>query len=215
MGSDVLLVYAAPVEGAAIAASRPEQTLELGVGKARAAATLAGRLARERPRAVLAFGVCGCFPAGHGGAVPVLDVGSLVWVAQDAFGDEGVVTEDGFLSIDDLGLGSSGPFAADEALLAWGKRRLPEVLVVRGVTVSSGSGTDAQSKAMAARSRAHVETMEGAAIAMVCQDFGVPWLQLRCVSNRTGHRAAAGWALDLAASRTREAMVFLLEKGVP
>jgi len=37
--------------------------------------------------------------------------------------------------------------------------------------------------------------MEGAAVMLVCQHLGVPAVQLRAVSNRTGEREAAGWDL--------------------
>jgi futalosine hydrolase len=40
--------------------------------------------------------------------------------------------------------------------------------------------------------------MEGAAIALACAHAGVPWVQLRAVSNLTGDRDRAGWDRDRA-----------------
>ena len=38
--------------------------------------------------------------------------------------------------------------------------------------------------------------MEGAAVGAVCAALGIPWVQLRVISNRTGDRDRAGWDLD-------------------
>ena len=65
----VLLAYAASVEGERVAARFPE-ALEMGVGKAAAAAMVAlalGTRSREsaKPGSVLLFGVCGAYPLRH------------------------------------------------------------------------------------------------------------------------------------------------------
>ena len=65
MSTELLLVYAAPVEGREVARTFPDSTVLLGTGKARAAASLAVVLERSRPRVVLSFGVCGAYPADH------------------------------------------------------------------------------------------------------------------------------------------------------
>jgi len=80
------------------------------------------------------------------------------------------------------------------------------VPVVRGATVSNCSGSDPLALAIARRSGAAVETMEGAAVLQVCAHFGVPVVQLRCVSNRTGDRARGGWDLRGAVDRLHAAV---------
>ena len=88
---------------------------------------------------------------------------------------------------------------------------LLQIPIVAGATVSSCSATDARARELATRSRAAVETMEGAAVALACTAAGVPWVQLRCVSNRTGERSRAGWALDEAVSNVQRATGVLVE----
>jgi futalosine hydrolase len=205
-----LLVCADPREGDLL--GDLGDLLVTGVGKTAAAARLAAALAAAR-RPVVLFGTCGAFPRGHAVAAPVLEVLDLCVVEDSVFGDEGVVVADGFLDLEALGLGSVGPFPADPA---WSARAAATLGLprVRAATVSSCSGTDAASIAVAARSRAQIETMESAACGFVCAQFGVPLLELRCVGNRTGERAAAGFRLRDAAVRAQQAVQRLGREGV-
>jgi futalosine hydrolase len=184
----------------------------LGVGKAAAAVGMTRALAEAKPSFVILFGVCGAYPLRHrdDDDNATLAVGDLCLVGEEVFGDEGVLAEEGFRSIEDLGLGERGPFAADPRLTA-DAANLLRAPVVRGATVSTCSGTDARSRAVAHLTRAQVETMEGAAVALACRAAGVSLLQLRCVSNMTGDRKRAGWHLEGAVSRVQEALRSLLE----
>jgi len=167
----------------------------VGVGKAAAAMHTTQQLLARRPGWVLLIGVCGAY-AGSG-----LAVGELCLVGEDRLADEGVaLVGGGFLALAELGLGDAGPFAADPVRTAEAARRLGAP-VVRGATVSSCSGSDELAIALAGRSGAQVETMEGAAVLQVCSELGVPAVQLRCVSNRCGERARGGWDLKGAVDR--------------
>jgi futalosine hydrolase len=183
-----LLVCAAALEGSGLG-----EALVVGVGKAAAASALTAALIERRPASVLLFGVCGAYPEGHGPG-GMLKVGEVCLVGEEWLADEGVEVDGGFLSLGELGLGSAGPFAADAARTAAAARVLAAP-IVRGATVSACSGTDARSRELATRTGATVETMEGAAVAIACARVGVPWVQVRCVSNRTGARERAGWDL--------------------
>ena len=77
-------------------------------------------------------------------------------------------------------------------------------------TVSTISGTDGLAQAYGDRVQPAVESMEGAAVARVCDAFAVPWVQLRSISNRVGDRARGGWDLSLAKARLHEAVRALL-----
>ena len=162
----------------------------IGVGKTAAALHTTRLLLTRRPAWVLLIGVCGAY-AGSG-----LAVGGLCLVADDRLADEGVaLREGGFLALAELGLGDTGPFAADPLRTAEAARRLGAP-IVRGATVSTCSGSDELAAALAGRSGAQVETMEGAAVLQVCRELGVPAVQLRCVSNLCGERARGGWDLE-------------------
>lgn len=167
----------------------------VGVGKAAAAMHTTRLLLARRPTWVLLIGVCGAY-AGAG-----LAVGELCLVGEDRLADEGVMlAEGGFLELATMGLGDTGPVFADPLRTAEVARRLAAP-VVRGATVSGCSGHDDLAAALALRSGAQVETMEGAAVLMVARELAVPVVQLRCVSNLCGERARGGWDLQGAVAR--------------
>jgi futalosine hydrolase len=201
LGGRPLIVCAAEAEGHGLADA------VLGVGKAAAASRATELVLRTPPAWLLLIGMCGAYPPIRGGA-PVLSVGELCLVSEDWLADEGVALPGGaFRGIATLGLGSEGPFAADADRTRLIAGELGAHIVV-GATVSTCSGSDPQSALLAGRNggAARVETMEGAAVLQVCQRFGVSAVQLRCVSNRTGDRATAGWDLPRAVARLHEAV---------
>ncbi len=204
----ILWAYAHPKEAEGL--DLPD-SLELGVGKIEASLRLAQRLSAglaqrlsagpaQRlsaglPSVVLGFGVSGAFE-GHG-----LEVGDLCVVAQESLADEGLVTTGGFEDLVALKLAPSVRWHADPVWVARVTAVLVDAAVVRGTTVSTISGTDALAQAYRDRVDAAVESMEGAAVARVCEAFGVPWVQVRAISNRVGDRARGGWDLRSAKAR--------------
>ncbi len=199
----VLYVHAAPVEAGQLPEEHNEvEFLEVGVGKAASTFTLTDRLARgATPELVVNFGVCGSY-------TPSIEVLDLCVVNEDCLADEGVQTETGFSD-----LGVSGPVTMDATRTDEMRELLDRPVVARGATVSTCSGTDALETAIAARTGAQIETMEGAAIARVCHLMNIPVVQLRCVSNRTGDRERGGWDLDGACARLQTAVRQLIDRG--
>lgn len=197
----ILWAYAHPKEAEGL--DLPE-SVQLGVGKIEAALALSRRLSEGLPVAVVNFGVAGVFP-GVG-----LSVGEVCIVQEETLADEGVATQDGFEDLAELGLSSTVRWSADPRWVQRALAVLPGAARVRGTTVSTVSGTDALAQAYAARVSPAVESMEGAAVARVCEAFGVPWVQVRSISNRVGDRARGGWDLRLAKARLHEAVRALL-----
>ena len=64
----------------------------------------------------------------------------------------------------------------------------PAVLAGPFVTSSTVTGTDEEARLMASAGARVAESMEGAAAAHVCALFGVPFLELRGISNVVGDR---------------------------
>jgi len=203
----ILFAYAAPAE----AGSLPEESNDaagsefalLGVGKASSSLQLSRRLSREpRPTLVVLFGVCGA----HVDGADALAVGDICLVDRDCFADEGVQTEDSFLSLRDLGLAATTTFEMDEKRTAEAAAMLGNAPIVGGSTVSTCSGNDVMAAARLSRTAAAIETMEGAAVSLVCQELAFPVVQVRCVSNRTGDRGRAGWDLASACANVQDAV---------
>lgn len=186
-----------------------------GVGKANAAATAALLLDKLRPEAVLCFGCAGAY-AGSG-----LRIGDLVLASEEVYGDEGALTSDGFLDMQSLGLPLAeadgerwfNRFPADPELLARGHRLVaaqegPNRRVAAGplVTVSTCSGSVPLGEALARRTGGLGENMEGAAVAQVCARFGVPFLEVRGISNLVEERDLSRWDLAAAAATAQRAV---------
>lgn len=171
--------------------------LVTGVGMVATAAACARALASGHYDMALNVGVCGSFS-------PSLSPGAVVNVVKDCFPELGAEDGEAFLSIHELGLlgEDEAPYSRawlpnPDALPSATLRSLPRV---RGVTVNTVTGTDATVEAVMARLSPHVESMEGAAFMYACLTAGVPFAQVRAVSNRVERRNRANWKMGDALS---------------
>lgn len=207
--AELLVLHAASIEGRGLEDLGAQ---EIGVGKTAATFGAADAIRRRHGvRAVLLFGVAGAFPARHRDDPPPVAVGGLAVVTTDRLGDEGVESPDGFLDVGAMELGDVGPFAGDRRLSEAARAQLG-CPGVRGVTVSTCSGTDAASARTLARcGGADVETMEGAAVAYVCRQHEIPLLQVRAISNWTGDRDRGDWNLGVAVDAVQRAVRRLVQ----
>jgi futalosine hydrolase len=189
--SRVVVVTAVPAEADAVLAGiQPTESVAVGPYRGRWARTGAGDvIVLAGGVGVLSTGVAGGF-AGRAG------VGDVVVAAEIVHADLGAESPTGFLSIADLGLG--------EAVT-----RLPEPLVAvvaartGGVvgpvlTVSTVTGTEARAAELANRHRPAAEAMEGAGVLAAALAHGLPFGEVRAVSNVVGRRDRATWDLPLA-----------------
>lgn len=211
-----------------------DSTLDLlicGVGPVAAALALGRYLGREaamrRPeplRGILNLGLAGAYDAG---AAPV---GSLVAATEEAYPEYGVWPhqEKGQpplplpLAFPQGEVAGQKVFTRlhlepDKALgnmgLYWHSdpRRGPSV------TVAGVSGTPRRAAHMAALGKGLTENMEGFSLALGAASAGIPFVELRAVSNLAGFRPPEGWDLPLALAAlgqgTRELLAPLLFTG--
>ncbi|WWP23561.1 futalosine hydrolase [Paenibacillus amylolyticus] len=157
---------------------------------------------------VISAGIGGGFPGRAG-------VGSLVVADAMVAADLGSQTPDGFLSVDELGFGSS-IVAADAELAARLRHELKRAgLAVSGgtaVTVSTATGTAETAAELLRRvPDAATEGMEGFGVATAAQQFGVPALELRAISNAVGPRDRDAWRIKDALDALQAASSILRE----
>ena len=81
---------------------------------------------------------------------------------------------------------------------------------VPSLTVAGASATPERAAELFARHAALLENMEGFALALTCLRCGLPFLELRTVSNRVGSRPPRDWDLDGALAALGEALGKLL-----
>lgn len=179
-----------------------------GVGPAYAAAGTAAALASGSYGLVISAGIGGGFEG-------VAPIGSLVVADRIVAADLGAESPDGFISVDELGFGT-GRLAADSS---W-SRRIYDAIRTVGLptalgpvlTVSTATGTAATAAAHAARvPGAAAEGMEGYGVAVAAQRLGVPFTELRAISNAVGPRDRAAWRIGEALAALEKASAALLE----
>jgi futalosine hydrolase len=174
-----------------------------GVGMVATAAHCSQALARSRFDVAFNLGVCGTFDR-------TLPLGTVVHVVSDRVAELGVEDGDRFVTLSELGLASDGELVNATPPSNPALERLPRV---RGITVNTVHGSDASIAAVMARFNPQVESMEGAAFAYACALNGVPYAQVRAVSNVVERRNRDAWRMDLAVRALGEAALGILEQG--
>lgn len=190
-----------------------------GMGKTNAAHGLTALLETRTVRGVIGFGVAGAYD-GSG-----LRVGDVALASAAVYGDEGVEAPEGWMSTEGIGIpllerGKERVFnqiPIDPALV----QRAADALAAGGVhvrtgpfvTVSACSGTAARGAEVAARFGGMCEGMEGAAMAHVAAIYGVPFLEVRGVSNQVEDRDLSRWRLADAAEAAQRAVRVLVAGG--
>jgi futalosine hydrolase len=181
----------------------------VGVGPARAAAGTMRELALAQAdgapyRAVICAGIAGGF-AGRAeiGDVVVATASVAADLGAESGAESGAGPSDGsgagsgggrpaggFLTLEELGFGPS-VLAADPALVPVGGARRGQIL-----TVSTATGTRATADGLAERfPDALAEAMEGFGVATAANALGIPFAEVRAISNLVGPRDKEAWRL--------------------
>ncbi len=190
-----------------------------GMGKVNAAHAATLLLSQFTPSALIIFGIGGAYPSS--GA----QIGDIAVAKEEIAGDEGVLTGDGFKDAEYIGIPlvkttSSVVYttypAPDDLLkctLHVLKSRQNAATVHAGtfVTLSTCTGTAARAAELEQRYHGLCENMEGAAAAQVAELHGVPWLELRGISNIVEDRNPAAWDIPRAANAVQNAVLQVLD----
>jgi len=156
-----------------------------GCGPAAAAAGLAIALGAKRPDRIVGVGIAGAYPSSP------FRPPQLVRVDEDAFVDLGAESPSGFLDLWSLGLAHTGVDRRYPSEVPGFLSHLPSA---RGATCSTCTGTLATQR-LRESTGAQIETMEGAAWALVASRLSIPFHQVRAISNAAGPRDRASWKI--------------------
>ncbi len=163
-----------------------------GVGPISAAVNTSKILASNKYGLVVSAGI-------GGGFIGKAEVGSLVVANEIIVADLGVQTPEGFLSVDELGFGSSRIQVNEDLVNRLVKAFLAAKLSVNigpVLTVSTATGTaESELELMARVPEATAEGMEGYGVALAAKEQGIPVLELRTISNAVGPRDRAAWRI--------------------
>ena len=157
------------------------------------ACSLARKLTLDPPDLVVDIGIAGSFRS-------KLAVGDVVQVASDLLVEMGAEDGERFLPADELGL------VGNEQVAFFSEVELKGLRPVNGITVNRVHGNADSIRRTVEQFNPDVESMEGAAVAFSCRQFGIPWVQIRAISNRVEARNRETWDIPLALQNLNNAV---------
>lgn len=172
-----------------------------GVGMVATTFNLTKTLSEKKYDAAANLGICGSFN-------PSLKIGEVVNITEDIFSELGAEDGEAFLKLSDM------KFAAKkDVFLKPAKMFTPpfikEFKNARGLTVNTVHGNNKSISKVTSLYNPDVESMEGAAFFYACNQFKIPCLQLRSVSNYVERRNVKNWNIPLAIKKLNEAALRL------
>ena len=190
----LLIVTAVQAEADAIGKPKGAIVIAGGIGRTNAAITTTASILTDGPFDwIINAGVAGALPESD------LQIGDVVIANKCVYAEEGLITPDGFQTIDTVGF-VLGNFIQNEVPVdASVLERLQSIGTVGGIaTVATCSGTNKQASLIRNRTGCICEAMEGAAVVHTANRLGAKAIEIRAISNTTGDRSSQQWNLDLA-----------------
>ena len=151
-----------------------------GVGMVNTTFSLTKRLSKKSYDLVINIGVAGSFS-------DEIKIGDVVEVVEDNFSEIGFENGHSFSEFTNFRIENS--FKVNE------KTNLKKA---KGITVNTVHGNEKTIAEIMSRLNPDVESMEGAACFMVCEQFEISCIQIRAISNKVEKRNTANWNLPLA-----------------
>jgi len=151
-----------------------------GVGMVNTTFSLTKRLSEKSYDLVINMGVAGSFNS-------AIKIGDVVEVIEDNFSEIGFEDGNSFSEFTNLRIENS--FKVNE------KTNLKKA---KGITVNTIHGNEKKITEIMSRLNPDVESMEGAACFMACEQFEIPCIQIRAISNKVEKRNTENWELPLA-----------------
>jgi futalosine hydrolase len=187
-----------------------------GIGKVNAAHAAAIMIRDYFPSVIVSFGIGGAYPSSG------LEIGDLAVAKTEIYADEGILMKDGFHTIEAIGIPTVraggrryfNDFPVDRALMRKALHaagRISHASAGRFATVSCCTGTRKRALEIEKRFDVICENMEGAAVAQISRLYGVPFVEIKGISNIVEDRDTGKWRKKLAAENCQRAVMYFLE----
>ncbi|MFP5041220.1 futalosine hydrolase [Parasediminibacterium sp. JCM 36343] len=213
-----ILVIAATSMEVALAAEElkgvaPIQFHITGVGMLATAVSLTKLALQHQPTLVIQVGIAGAFDSS-------LPLGKVVAVSEEILGDFGVEENGAWKDLFAMGFVQRdvAPFTnarlVNSFLQDVNILHLPEVAAITANEITTRPKRIAQLQELYIPS---IESMEGAALHYVCNDIGIPYIQLRGISNYIGERDKSKWKIQEAITNLNQTLldfVDMIQSGV-
>lgn len=140
-------------------------------------------------------------------------IGQVVNVASEEFADLGIEDRGEFLTLFDSGFLLADEFPFKDGILKNNSVEFDSGLpLVRGITSNKSSGCQPGINELFTKFNAHIESMEGAAVFYVCKWMGVPFLEIRAISNYIEPRDSSKWDIPLALENLNRSVLKVLDE---
>ena len=183
--------------------------LVTGVGMTHTAYHLGRQLNRQRYDLAMNAGIAGAYSTNT-------RIGSVYQVSAEIFGLLGVEDQENYLSLFDLGLQDPDSFPYEGGWLINRKPPVSAVLrklpAAKGVTVNLIYTHRDTIDTMKRVYQADLESMEGAAFFYACLAEGVPFIEIRSVSNYVAERDKSYWNIPLAIQKLDKTLDRLMKE---
>jgi futalosine hydrolase len=179
-----------------------------GIGSPHTVYNLTTAILKDTYDMVINAGICGSFKDDF-------PVGTCVHIISDTFADLGMSYPDNsFKTLFEEGLMKAVEMPYTEGQLMTFSRlpfdlNLPKV---KGITVNNCSGNKEQIKERTDKFNADIESMEGAALAFVCLQESIDFLQIRAVSNKIEPRNKDNWDIKTATDNLAVCLLEIINK---
>lgn len=181
-----------------------------GIGTSNASAATALVSHFFAPDLIISTGCGGAYP-GSG-----LEIGDIALATSEVFADEGVLTPEGWQSLEHIGIPSLerngrryfneiplSPHALAAAVEFSRQPGCAPIATGRFLTVATCSGTNARGMELTARFGGICENMEGAAVALMAARHGIACLEIRGISNHVEDRDPSRWNIEQAVANSQ------------
>jgi len=191
-----------------LSANQHVNHLITGVGVPAAIFELTHYMVNNEVDFIIQAGICGSF------SLELFPIGKVVHVSTDCFADLGAVENHTLQTVFELGFEdadippySKGVLVNESSGLAW-----DYLSAAKGITVNTISDSIEHVALYQQKFGAEVESMEGAALHYVGNVMGVPYCQLRSVSNAVGNRNKKEWNIPLAIANLNADLRVVVER---
>jgi futalosine hydrolase len=178
-----------------------------GIGSIPTVYSLMRQIGRRRPDMIIQAGIAGCFTPGR--------MGDTFTIKEEALGDLGVLEGLQFKTIFDLNLTGRNEPPFSNGLLVNPYIELLDLTglpAVRGITINEISTDKTRIDWYQQNMAPVVESMEGAALHFTCLKEGIPFLQIRSVSNDIGQRDKSRWDIRSAITNLNQQLMQTIKK---
>ncbi len=179
-----------------------------GVGILSSAVALTTLAINHQPDLIIQMGISGAFN-------DVIPLGKVVIVENEMLGDLGVEENGTWKDLFDLNLVTlnTPPFNNGKLSNPWlQKFNLLELKKVNAITVNQISTNAENIKRITNKYQPELESMEGASLHYIALKMGIPFLQIRGVSNYVGERDKTKWFIKESISNLNQTVIKYIEQ---